>query len=345
MRSSSAIAALFCVALGCQSSHERVSGDAISIGADGLSDPIAVEIPAGARSLTIVVDGAPRALYALASLILADGTEVISGVTARDVEAAYPGVLGPAAARQLPRRGQFAFQYPMLAEQRLAPGRATLRIASSARSSRAGLEVIVGTGAPTELHVALVSFAAEDESISPAAIAHTQAILRAAGITLVVDEAFHVRDAGVMTLAPIAETTDAVAPLVAEAHALARTDALPILLVELGVGHGVARGLPVPATRSGSYFAVLVDPTITWPGDRDLALARVIAHELAHALGLPHVDDRTPDGVALVDPFDDTSDFDDTLMGSADIGQPISARSIRISPRQAFAMTRSALLE
>ena len=50
-------------------------------------------------------------------------------------------------------------------------------------------------------------------------------------------------------------------------------------------------------------------------------------------------------GEDLSDALPDTGAFDDTVMGSMLLGAPLSAEGIRISPQQAFAMSRSLILE
>lgn len=47
----------------------------------------------------------------------------------------------------------------------------------------------------------------------------------------------------------------------------------------------------------------------------------------------------------VLDPFDDTDGFDTTLMGSMDLGMPVSERILVLTPEQRFAMTGSALLD
>ena len=63
-------------------------------------------------------------------------------------------------------------------------------------------------------------------------------------------------------------------------------------------------------------------------------LARVTAHEVAHFLALQHVENRGISGAIYPDPLDDTTTGADNLMedGTA------------LTPGQAFALTRSALL-
>jgi hypothetical protein len=50
-------------------------------------------------------------------------------------------------------------------------------------------------------------------------------------------------------------------------------------------------------------------------------------------------------GPRVLDPFDDTDGFDTTLMGSMDLGMPVSERILVLTPEQRFAMTGSALLD
>src|SRR5690242_15403324 len=74
--------------LGCASEHARDTGDAGSGGGAetieevtfdeaGLAPVVAIDVPPGARSVTIWIEGDPESIFALASLRTADGIEHI----------------------------------------------------------------------------------------------------------------------------------------------------------------------------------------------------------------------------------------------------------------------------
>lgn len=81
------------------------------------------------------------------------------------------------------------------------------------------------------------------------------------------------------------------------------------------------------------------------PTDRGVALVILLLVLAGHAMGLPHPEGAALDGTTLLDPFDGTTGFDDTIMGSVLFGAPLAPSSLRFSPQQAFMMQRSALLD
>jgi hypothetical protein len=107
--------------------------------------------------------------------------------------------------------------------------------------------------------------------------------------------------------------------------------ALDVFLVEslpFGVA-GLSLGTPGPPLPGSYYHGVVLERPAN-----DAAMARVLAHEVSHFLALQHVENRSLWGEVFPDPLDDTDPSQDNLMedGTA------------ITPDQAFALSRSALL-
>jgi hypothetical protein len=147
---------------------------------------------------------------------------------------------------------------------------------------------------------------------------------------------------------PIPRAGDLGASLVAEARALLHTDAIPVILIEMADpgAFGLSRGVPGPPGASHRR-AVLVDPTqdvLEQPRRAASRRAR-LAHVLGHQLGLHHPVETDVHGEIVDDGLSDTTRFDDTLMGSVLLGAPLAPSALRLTPEQAFAMTRSVLLE
>jgi hypothetical protein len=334
---------------GCGDSHVPMGDDFVAFGADGRSDELSFDVPAGARSVTILVEGDPAAMYALGSLRLADGVEHVEPIAVATLRERNGSFEGTGAEMQFPRPGTFVFQYPTLATQALPPGEATLRVVSDG-SAPARVRIYAPTGSGTVLHVALVSFSpAFPLDVEPAVIEDVRAIYEPAGISIVVDERVSGPTRAPIVFGPLPPAPgDAGGELVRAAQALLDGDAFPIVFTEHADDAvlGSSRGVPCPPVPENDEHAIIIDATVDSLGADDRALmARIIAHELGHALGLPHLDGVNTDGTSWVDAFDDTEGLGDTIMGSALRGGPIPPASFRISPQQVFALTRSALLD
>ncbi len=343
--------ALSLVLAGCAESHlapPDLEAGEVEIAPDGTSGVVAFDVPAGVRSVTVVVEGSTRAIYALASFRLADGIEHVAPVDPSALRADYPAFSGAGADRQWPRPGTFVFQYPTLATQALPPGPASVRVASDVAGARARIRIYMPPAPGRTLHLSLVSFSsAMPLDVEPAIMDSLRATYAMAGVTVVVDEMIFAGERPSFPTPGTPSPDDAGAALVRSAQDLLSTNALPVIFIEHVADRvfGSTRGLPCPPEPESYYYGVIIDPTPESGGDDGIFLPRIIAHEVGHALGLPHPEDSTIDGEPVDDAFDDTTSFDDTIMGSALLGGPLPPLSLRISPQQAFALTRSALLE
>ncbi|MEZ4365460.1 MAG: hypothetical protein R2939_04120 [Kofleriaceae bacterium] len=286
------------------------------VGPDGRSPPLSAMVPSGTRGISIVVDGAPDTTYQLAHATL--------------------GAQALASPQAWPRLGRFAITLPggrgpvppgplrwVVAGDRPGPVTVTLRLPPTVDAARLRLDVV---------RVSAVDGPALGPWWDEAA-----RILADAGITL---EAVAQRTVVAPTLARLVEQvepqetpTSAAGRLAGAIAALpggevAADDVLDLFVVDAlpaGVG-GLALGVPC-APPPGLYAGVVA------LGDGPpAARGRVIAHELAHCLGLAHV----VDGAARDDGLASTRPGMPNLMGTA--GTELTAEQLAV-------LRRSPLLE
>lgn len=343
-----AVSMLVCGAPGCRrkagapgAARRRVIAD-VHVDDRGVSEPVRVAIPPRTRSLTVVVEGDPQALYALDALETADGVEHVALPRGIDLAGAMRARyrdervgLMPGALRQMIRLGLFTLVYPNRPGDRLPPGPVTLRVATTAPRAPVRITLLMpeddgGRVLPVNLIRVVAGGAGLGRGGDPEALAYVRQwkrIMAGAGIELAVRREIDVPSAGLgdfMVLSRPEEPPDsASARLAGRAGALLgprARGALNVFVVDAlpaGVG-GWSLGMPGPPLAGTWYSGVVVARL-----DQGPVLARVLAHETAHFLGLFHVEDVGTSGARYPDPLDDTHAGVPNLM--ADHGTAVTA--------------------
>lgn len=312
-----------------------------SVGADGLSPPIELDVPAGTRSITVVVEGAPAALYALGAYALGDGVDHVAlppGPPGPAMQASYhdeqigqmPGEL-----HQSIRLGTFTHVYPYRPGQEVASGKATLRVASDTPGP---VRVHVLMPEDDGANVLVINFAIVSDTLfepnTDQYMAELRRIFTQAGITIAVGSVDRFTGTAFEQITQSTEPQEAPgnqATMLTSLVTSADRPGLDVFFVEslpAGIG-GLSLGTPGPPQRGSYYFGVVIAG-----GQRSPEAARVTAHEVSHFLALQHVRNVGVSGAFYDDPLDDTTPGVDNLMEDGTV----------LTAGQAFALSRSALL-
>lgn len=312
-----------------------------AVDASGLSPAITFAVPDGTRSVTIVVEGAPDALYALGDFALGDGVDLVglpAGAPGPAMRASYDQEqVGQMAGElfQSIRLGTFTHVYPYRPGQAVIPGMARLRVAAD----RPG-PVTVHVRMPVDdgAHVLPLNlYVVSDVVADPNTLefrAELDRLLAQANIVARVDVSERLAGTGLSQITDFTEPQEAPTSQSAQLPALVADRAragLDVFFVESlppGVG-GLALGTPGPPLRGSYYFGIVVRG-----GLPALEAARITAHEAGHFLALQHVENTGISGRTYPDPLDDTLAGVDNLMEGG----------TRLTADQAFALSRSALL-
>lgn len=322
----------------------REASATVTFGPNGVSSPVTFTIPDKTRSVTVVVEGAPARLHALASFAMSDGVDLVgidtSTSQASTMKASYfeeqVGEM-PGALDQSIRLGTFTQIFPYAPGQRLVAGEATLRVATDGVDGEATVRIFMpeDDGAKSlHLNVLRVSDAATTFDAAPV-LASLRALYAQAAIDVVLDETVVVPGTGLTKLVTFTEPQEApdseAAKLAKIAATKTNSSALRVMIVDAlpaGVA-GLSLGVPGPPVPSSYYYGVVV------AHDADATrLARVVAHEVAHFLGLQHVTNQGVSGKVYADPLPDTQPTVPNLM----------TKGTELTPGQVFVLTRSALL-
>ncbi|MDX2089681.1 MAG: hypothetical protein SFX73_17630 [Kofleriaceae bacterium] len=330
--------------LGCGESDDPPSRDVafdVNIDETGLSEERSFRIPEGTRSISVIVEGAPDALYALGVFGMGDGADLVqlpSGAPGPAMQMTYEqeqiGQM-PGALFQSIRLGTYTHVYPYRPDQVVLAGTGRLRVASD-KPGAATVRIAMPEDAPASV-LPLNFYVISDtlaEPTAPAFTAELDRLFAQAGITLRLNGIERLTGTAYERISDFNEPQESPTSQSAMVPSLVAdrtTDGLDVFFVE-GLPTGVAGlslGTPGPPSRGSYYFGVLIR------GDFPaIELARVTAHEIAHFLALQHVQNRGISGQAYPDPLDDTTPGADNLMEDGTI----------LTPGQAFALTRSALL-
>ena len=311
------------------------------VDASGLSPEVTFTLPETTRSVTVVVEGAPAALYALGALTFADGVDLVglpADAPGPAMQAMYRDEqIGqmPGALLQSIRLGTFTHVYPYRPDQALVPGAARLRVASDTPGPvRVTVLLPEEDGARV---LPLNVFVVSDTLPMPATDQFTtelSRILAQAGVTVRV---VHMERLAGTALAQITMSTEpqeapdsqaAMLPALVGDHVAGGLDLFYVESLPAGIA-GLSLGTPGPPVRGSYYFGVL------WrSGLGSTQAARVVAHEVSHFLALQHLVNTGVSGQTYPDPLDDTTPGEDNLMEDGTL----------LTPGQAFALQRSALL-
>lgn len=316
----------------------------VTFDANGISSPVAFTIPGNTRSVTVVVEGQPARLHGLASFAMSDGIDLVDIDTSSShasamKESYFDEQVGemPGSLDQSIRLGTFTHVYPYAPGQAIVSGNATLRVATDGGEGEATVKVFMpeDDGAKTlHLNMLRVSDTAAAFDWAPL-LDELRRLYSQAGIDVMLDEELSLPGTGYTKLETFTEPQEApdsdAAKLASIVSTKAKSSALPVMIVDslpAGVG-GLSLGVPGPPTPSSYYYGVVVanDPDAT-------SVARVVAHEVAHFLGLQHVTNRGISGKVYEDPLADTSPSKPNLM----------TKGTELTPDQIFVLTRSSLL-
>lgn len=299
-------------------SGPRIIETTLDVGSDGSTEPLAFTVPSETRGIGVTATGNSSDVIAVAELTLADeidrvGINRIPDALLESIASQHVRLL-PGDVFQEAGIGVHAFVYPNSPlDNEIPAGEATLRLVSNGRS----LDVTISLPPVSEdLTLALdVIVADPDLSLADdsAALDRAADLLGQAGITVRWDTVAAMEfEVPSISVDGVVGARGPVAQLV-EAAATIGTEAVDVFVVpELAVS-GLSPRIPGPATQN-PLRAVVVKST-----QRPSDLGRVIAHEVAHYLGLHHLELYTDDNRAIQDPIPDTTPGQNNLMSGGTI--------------------------
>ena len=314
----------------------------LTVDESGISEEMVFAVPARTRSVTVVVEGAKDALYALAELRTADGADQVklpAGAPGPAMAASYEDEqIGqmPGELYQTIRLGTFTHLFPYRPDQSLPEGMSSLRVASD-RPGPVSVTLVMPeeTGARA-LHMNVVVVSDSVTVADPPGFAEEVAALFAqVDIDVVFDRVVTVAGSGLEVITDFSEPQErpdsmsAMLPGLVSDLGGAALDVFVVEALPAGVG-GLSLGTPGPPLRGSYYYGVVVLPPV---GDGEAA--RVVTHEVCHFMALQHVENRGISGAVYPDPLDDTAPGQGNLMEGG----------TTLTRDQAWSLQRSALLQ
>jgi hypothetical protein len=308
-------------ALDAAAAPRTVEATAVVAGT-GRSAPVGFEVPPHTRSIAISVTGAPATLYGLAELTLADGVDLVAlpdGAPGPAMAASYTDEqIGrmPGALLQSIRLGEFLHVHPNRPGQQVPAGPARLRVAADASGEVAVRIVMPPDDGGTELVINVIVVSPTLEVDAAAVVGEAAAYLAGGGLATRLGVELRLGDAARAAITDFHEPQEPPTSQSAQLPALVRdqlgdapgVDVFVVDSLPTGIA-GLSLGTPGPAVRRGDYYGVVVEPTAT-----GALSGRVVAHEVAHFLGLQHVQNTGLSGATYPDPLDDTAVGADNLM-------------------------------
>ncbi len=316
----------------------------VTLAANGISDPLGFVVPPNTRSVTLVVEGDERRLYALASLRMPDGIEHVNLDLSRSYDAvmekSYNEEIGAMAGDlyQNIRLGTFTSIFPYLPTQVLGTGAAELRVASNRGGGAVKVTVLMPeeSATPRTLHINLIVVSDKEWGGRANFLLPAQDILKRADLQVIVDEIRYLRRSPFSRITEWTEPQERprsqLARMAVAGRKLVSSDALNIFIVDALPRdvYGISLGTPGPPISSSYYYGVVLRQL-----ESDDFMGRVFAHEVCHFLGLYHLVDFGASGTRHFDPFSDTEPAQGNLMESS---------GLLLTPIQKFALSRSPLL-
>jgi hypothetical protein len=315
----------------------------LTFDANGISNVVEVTIPEKTRSVTVVVEGETTRLYGLASFVMSDGVDLVgidvaSSHASAMRESYFDEQVGamPGSLDQSIRLGTFTHVYPYAPGQTLVSGAATIRIATDGAEGTAKVKVLMPEDDGARILHLNVTRVSETATMSapPPFLEELRTIFAQAEIDVVVDEVVTLPGTAFAKLTTFTEPQEApdsdAAKLALVTGPKTKSTALDVMIVDdlpSGVA-GLSLGVPGPPIATSYYYGVVIEEADA------TSLGRVVAHEVAHFLGLQHVTNQGVSGTVYADPLDDTSPTAPNLM----------TKGTELTPGQVFVLKRSALL-
>lgn len=314
-----------------------------AVGQNGVSEEIQFEIPSATRSVTFIAKGQESSLYALYSFVQQDGIERIgidSPSPAQEMNRLYRQEeisYAPSAWPQSTRLGTFTATYPYLQTDNLVAGTAKVRFVSTDAAARSiKVSILMPKEEPANiLRINLISMSPLFNPTRTTAIQERLSrIFSQAGIKIVVNRRLRFSNSPFRTLTDFNEPqetpTSQAADLASTYGApLVGTGALNVYTVDGLQAAGISLGIPGPPDPESYYYGVVI-----LRSSSASEYARVLAHEICHYLGLPHLSNRAVSGQVYLDPFSDTRVGEGNLMDSG----------LSLTPQQVYTLLRSPML-